>query len=205
MFKAIIFDFDGVIGKGLFYQPTMQKGYPETYSWLQKNVFGDKELVDNWMRGAIDSCRINNLISQNCGMDYKLLTRLFEKSVSDMKLDRNTLRVAQELKKMNKKMAIVSNNMDVFSIITAKRKELAEVFDLIINSSDYGMVKKDNGGELYRIALSRLDSSQEEALLIDDSENAVEIFTKLGGYAHHFTSIDQLMMCLRYWHQISQE
>lgn len=180
-YNTILFDFDGVLSRERFYDNGFSSEFPEVYNWIQENIFTDKDLLKNWMRGETSSKEINRGIARETGMDLNVLHPLFEKSVYDIKLDRKLVDKAKELKEKDKKTAIVTDNMDVFSEITIKNHKLDEIFDAIVNSSDKKMLKKDKNGKLFDIALDLLNSKIQESVLIDDSEGNVELFISKGG------------------------
>lgn len=180
-YNTILFDFDGVLSRERFYDNGFSSEFPEVYNWIQENIFTDKDLLKNWMRGETSSKEINRGIARKTGMDFNVLHPLFEKSVYDIKLDRKLVDKAKELKEKDKKTAIVTDNMDVFSEITIKNHKLDEIFDAIVNSSDKKMLKKDKNGKLFDIALDLLNSKIQESVLIDDSEGNVELFISKGG------------------------
>ncbi len=179
--KTILFDFDGVLCKERFYKKTLLPKHTDLYNWIQINIFGDKEMVQRWMKGEINSYKVNSLINRNTKFDYELLKKLYEESVRNMRLEKEVLGIAKSLKESGCKVGIVTDNMDTFTTITVPNHNLKTVFDVIVNSADYGILKKEENGKLFDIALASLESTIEESLLIDDSEEIVELYKKKGG------------------------
>ena len=180
-FKSVLFDFDGVLCNGKFYEKTLQPDYQAVYDWIQSDIFGDKELVHKWMRNQITSPEINKLISERTFIEYGILEDLFECSVRQMELDNDVLDLVKALKLSGKKVGIVTDNMDVFTQITIQNHQLDKLFDVVINSADHGLLKKDDHGKLFDMALSLLDESIENSLMIDDSATTVDLFKQKGG------------------------
>jgi len=180
-YRTVLFDFDGVLCHGRFYEKALLPEHREVRDWLQANVFGDKELVRKWMRGQVGSVEVNRLIAQNTNIEYGTLARLFEESVVGMELDKEVLAVAESLKRAGRKIGLVTDNMDVFTKITVPNHRLDSLFDVIINSADHGVLKNEDGGRLFDIALSALGEDVGDSLMVDDSAATIELFRQKGG------------------------
>ena len=88
-------------------------------------------------------------------------------------------------------MALVTDNMDVFNEITIPHHRLGGYFSVIVNSCDHGLLKKDEGGRLFDIALARLGAEDyTQALLIDDSANVARS-SRQGGTVHTYTDYEE--------------
>ncbi|PIT88069.1 MAG: hypothetical protein COU29_03585 [Candidatus Magasanikbacteria bacterium CG10_big_fil_rev_8_21_14_0_10_36_32] len=196
-YQTILFDFDGVLCKGRFYEKTLLPDYPEVYDWIQLNIFKDKELVRRWMRNQIDSIEINKLISQNTGIEYEILKKLYKESVRNIKLDDKLVGLAKSIKLSGKKIGIVTDNMDIFTQITVPNHRLNVLFDVIINSADYGRLKNEDNGKSFDVALSDLGEKIESSLMIDDSESTIELYKKKGGHGFVYKNIEELKSFLR--------
>ncbi len=186
-YSAILFDFDGVLCRDRFYTHTLIPEYQSIVDWIQKHIFGDAELCARWMRGEIDSRGINNTIATACGVESGWLHTQFLESVRKMKLDEQVVSLVKELKIKGIKVGLVTNNMDVFSEITVANHKLSKLFEVIVNSSDYGMLKKDNYGELFDVVLAQLNEDVQNTLMIDDSSAVVELYRKKGGEGFLYT------------------
>jgi FMN phosphatase YigB (HAD superfamily) len=191
-YQTIIFDFDGVLCQGRLYEKTLLPDHRETYDWIQSNIFGNEELFHKWMRGQVDSAGINKIISENTKIEHEALEKLYRESVSKMVLEENTRNLVKSLKLSRKKVGIVSNNVDAFTQITIPSHNLDSIFDVIINSADHGLLKVDENGKLFDIALSVLGSEINNCLLIDDSESAIDLFRKKGGYGFLYNDFKEL-------------
>lgn len=180
-YQAILFDFDGVLCKGRFYEKTLLPDYAEIYDWVQTNIFGNKDLVRDWMRNRVNSADINELIAKNTGIENEFLNQMYEESVRRMELEKEVINIAESLKLSGKKIGIVTGNMDIFTKITIPNHKLDKLFDVIVNSADYGILKNEDGGKLFDITLTALEEKIENSLMIDDSEAIIELYKQKGG------------------------
>ncbi len=182
MLKIVIFDFDGVLSKDYFYA-NLKSAYPEVHQFIQKRVFGvGSKMPNQWMRGQLTSEQVNKFISDNTDIDFDKLNKLFIESVKAMRIDAGLIGLVKKLKVHSFKVALVTNNMDVFSTITVRHHKLDKIFSVIVNSFDYGIMKHDEDGKLFDIAMAKIaESDYSTTLLIDDSEKARSVFEQKGG------------------------
>jgi len=195
-FQTVLFDFDGVLCKERFYQKTLRFNYPEVYDWIQTNIFGNKELVRKWMRNQVNSDEINKIISESIDIERSVLTKLYNESIRMMELEKEVKNLAELLKSSGYKIGIVTDNMDVFTRITVPNKRLDFLFDSVVNSADYGTLKKENNGKLFDIALDRLEENIENSIMIDDSEKTIELYKQKGGYGIVYQNATELKSLL---------
>ncbi len=197
-YQAVLFDFDGVLCKGRLYKKTLLPNYPEIYDWIQMNIFGNnKEIFHDWMRNRITSAEINELIAKNTGIECNFLNELYEESGHQIELEKEVRDLAESLKLSGKKIGIVTNNMDIFSKIIVPSHQLNTLFDVIVNSADYGLLKKDENGRLFDIALTVLGEKIENSLMIDDSESTIELYRQKGGQGFVYKDFAELKSFLQ--------
>ena len=197
-YQTILFDFGGVLCKDRFYEKTLLPTYRKVYNRIQSSVFGNKELVGKWMRGQTNSIAINRLIAESTGLEYKKLNELYEKSIYEMELEKEIIALVKLLKHSGKKVGIVTDNMDVFTNITIPNHQLDALFDVIINSADYGLLKRDSNGKLFDIALLNLDEKLENSLMIDDSASTIKLYKQKGGKGFRYSGIADLKSFLQH-------
>ncbi len=185
--KTFAFDFDGVLSGDYFYA-NLKETYPEVHRFIQEKVFSSESgMVDRWMRGQLTSDQVNEFISKNTEIDFNELSKLFIESVKAMRLESRLISLAEKLKEGSCKIALVTNNMDVFNKITVAHHQLGRIFPVIVNSFDYGVMKHEENGKLFDIAMSQLgNNSYEDALLIDDSAKARNMFEQKGGSTYAY-------------------
>jgi FMN phosphatase YigB (HAD superfamily) len=188
-FAAVFFDFDGVLCTDRFYT-TLLPDYPQVVDWISAHVFSGEKYCDNWMRGELNWHDINNIIARATTVSPRLLDERLLSSVRKMTVNPALMQFAEALKQKGVKVALVTSNMDVFNEITVPEKHLDETFPVIANSYDYKLMKHDENGRLFDIALRRLGlRSYEGVLLIDDSPICCDIFIEKGGEAYRYTGL----------------
>jgi len=191
-YQTVLFDFDGVLCRDRFYEKTLLLENEDVYQWIQENIFGNQDLVREWMRGKISWKQINKIISDNTGFDWEQLNQLFVSSVIKMEIDHKIKQLAQEIKDLGIKVAIVTDNMDIFSEVTVSNHNLNKIFDEILNSADYGLLKKDDDGQLFEVVLKKLNCDIKNSLLIDDSESTIDFYRNKGGDGFHYQNFSDL-------------
>ncbi|MEK7482449.1 MAG: HAD family hydrolase [Patescibacteria group bacterium] len=197
LYQTVLFDFDGVLCHDRFYEKTLLPDYQGAYDWIQANVFGDDALIQKWMRNELKSDDVNKLVAENTDIAREMLDSLYMESVHKMGLDERVENLAKSLKLSGRKIGIVTNNMDVFSEITVGNHQLDKLFDIIVNSADYGRLKKDNNGELFDIAFATLNGSIKNSLMIDDSASVIELYERRGGKGFLYKDFEGLESFLR--------
>jgi len=194
MIKTVIFDFDGVLSKDYFYANLVDV-YPKAYSFIQERIFSrGSKIVDEWMRGQLTSSQVNRFISENTDIDFNKLNKLFVESVKVMKIEKQLINLALRLREKGVTVALVTNNMDVFDEIIVKQHQLANIFPVIINSSNHGILKHEENGKLFDIAMERLKEKDcSKVLLVDDSAKARQAFEQKGGLTFPYVNYEDFL------------
>lgn len=88
-------------------------------------------------------------------------------------------------RRQGRKTALVTANMDVFTTVVVPAHHLDHVFDVILNTADYGDLRKEL---LWDRAFSLLgeELSYSNSLLIEDGEKEPALFRAQGGYAYQY-------------------
>lgn len=180
---AILFDFHHVLSHDHFYESTLVPEYKDVSAWISQTIFGDRELVRDWMRGKVTWRELHARIACETGMDRELLDELFVESVKRMHIVEEMIVLAQELKDKGFKIAIVSDNMDIFSEVTVTHQKFDQLFNHIFNSADHGLLKSDEHGKLFHYVAETLRVPIEQTIFIDDTKSATDLFKELGGRA----------------------
>jgi len=186
---AVFFDFDGVLCTDRFFA-VLKPDYPHVQEWISQHVFGGEKWGDKWMRGELNYRQINRVISDATGISNELLDRILPEGVRRMQVNTTLIQWAETLKNQGVKVALVTNNMDVFNEITIPDKKLDKTFPVIVNSCDYGLMKQDENGKLFDIALQKLGlTTFRDVWLIDDSAGYCDIFKAKGGEAYQYSNL----------------
>ncbi len=198
MIKVVIFDFDGVLCHDRFYEEMLLPQHQGLYNWIQDNIFGDSDLFYQWMRNEISSEGINKIIAEGTGHKEEFLNDVLQKSLQGIRLDEKMFSLAKNLKEFcGKKIAIITDNMDVFSTVVVKQHKLNEIFDSVINSADYGCLKAEQNGKLFDVALEILKEGIGDCLFIDNSPRNVEDFKQKNGqgflYNNNFEELNNFL------------
>lgn len=180
---AILFDFHHVLSHDHFYESTLLPEHKEVSEWISQTIFGDHELVRDWMRGKTTWRVLHDRIVAETGMDRLLLDQLFVESVKQMKIVDEMINLARELKEKGFKIAIVSDNMDIFSEVTVPYQRFDQLFDAVFNSADHGLLKLDEHGKLFEHVADMLGVPIKQSIFIDDAKCNVDLFIELGGQA----------------------
>jgi FMN phosphatase YigB (HAD superfamily) len=189
-YKAVFWDFDGVWSKDYFYK-SLSKNYPQVWKFIQTHVWGPngEGRVDKWMRGELDMTDINKHISKGTGMDFNVLTKKLLEDVSQMEIEMGHIPIVKALKKKGIKIGMITNNMDVFDIVTRPKLKFDKLFDgKVFNSFAYKKMKAEG---LFDLAMKSIDHSDySTTLLIDDSARARAAFEVKGGQTYAYTTFE---------------
>jgi FMN phosphatase YigB (HAD superfamily) len=185
---AVFFDFDGVLCTDRFFA-ALKPDYPHVQEWISQHVFNGEKYCDKWMRGELDYRQVNRIIAGATGISPELLDKILISGVGRMNVNAALIQFAEKLKQKDIKVALVTNNMDVFSEITVPAKQLDKTFPIIINSYEYRLMKQDKNGRLFDIALKLLGlDSYQGVLLVDDTLAYCEIFKNKGGQIYQYAN-----------------
>jgi FMN phosphatase YigB (HAD superfamily) len=186
--SAVFFDFDGVLCTDRFFA-ALKPEYLHVQGWISQHIFGGEKYGDRWMRGELNYRQVNRVIADATGISNDLLDKILIAGVAQMKVNTALIQLAENLKQKDIKVALVTNNMDVFSEITVPAKKLDKTFPVIINSYQYGLMKQDKNGRLFDIALNWLGlNSFDDVLLVDDTPAYCEIFRNKGGQVYRYSN-----------------
>lgn len=183
-YQAVLFDFGAVLCSDYYYDKAILPEDRHVWDWLQENVFLGDEFNERWMRGKTTWRDVHRKASVATGFDVGKLDSALKESVEKMAICPELTQWAVDLQKDGTKIAVVTNNIDIFSEFVVPIHGFEKLFDVIINSADYGLMKNDENGKLLDIALEKLGCPIESALMIDDSQNTINLFESKGGHGH---------------------
>jgi len=154
---------------------------------IQQLLFrNNTTLVNDWMRGKHSAEDVNRIAAEKLNIPYEHLWEVFVRDCKTMKIPITTLETINQLR--HKYFTILlTGNMDSFSRFTQPALHLDNYFDLISNSFNEGLHKTDNEGELFLKYTRLYNAKIQDCVLLDDSKQVYETFSKLGGIAYLIT------------------
>jgi FMN phosphatase YigB (HAD superfamily) len=189
--RTVFFDFYGVLSKDHLYTRVAEK-HPQAHAWIERHLFHARQpMLWDWMRGKASTGDVNAYVAAQTGLAASELDALFLRGVREMRLDRRLLDAAAELKTHGYKVGLVTDNMDFFTSVTVPHHGLGRVYDTIVNSADHGLLKEDDGGRLFDIALERIGEPEiGHSLLVDDTAEKNDGYRAKGGQIHQYVSFE---------------
>jgi len=185
---AVLFDFGGVFTDSPFHASTsVGEEIGARPGQIEKIMFGSyhEDTDHTWHRlerGEITlSAAREEIMAEGArqGLEFdplEILSRLAGRggSVRTPLIDR-----VRGLKREGYRTALVTNNVAEFRAHWRAMIPVAELFDLVIDSSEVGVRKPDPA--IYRLALARLgDVPPGRSVFLDDCESNVKVATDLG-------------------------
>ena len=185
--STILFDFNNALSKDHFYT-TLKKSHPDAHKKLTQILFGPKActLTSQWMRGEISYKDIHREISSKVGLHAYTLDKALVASVKKMTINMPMLCFSQKMRAQGVKIAIFTDNMDVFDEIYVPYTGLDKKFDRIFSSNSQKKLKLDNNGKFIFEAISTMQSHPKNTLLIDDFISNGDALKKAGGTFYHY-------------------
>lgn len=176
--QNIFIDFDGTICFDYFWRSAPE----EIKKIIGKFLFQDNTyLLEDWMRGQKSSEDINQIISDNCNLDYNMIWSYFIKDCENMYIPEDILDALSACKK-NNTLILITDNMDCFNRFTINKLKLLNYFHYIFNSYDYGVLKDDPLPKgLFKKVIDLNGFDIQKSVLLDNSQKNCDLFNQLGG------------------------
>jgi hypothetical protein len=184
--KCVVFDFGFTLSPD-FYFKVAPPGVPKWHEIIQEHVFGDPAITIPWMKGDVSSRDVATILTRYIPLDAKTIQATMEKGCEVLSFNAEVWLFALKQKLAGRKIALVTDNMDVFTKVVVPAHKLDRIFDAIVNSADEREIDK---GYLWPIAFERLGQGigYADSLLVEDGETEPKMFRELGGYAHQYTN-----------------
>ncbi len=186
MYKAIIFDYGGVLCI-----PGKIESFCKSYATeLNKNPEEFMKLAEENRSKA----QINEIDSkvfwEKCAEFLGVNTETFRsKLIDSFEFKSEVLEFAKKLKD-HYKLALVSNHLEDWFKEINDNYRLNDVFDVIVTSYDLKVAKPDL--EIFKEAVRQLDVEPEECIYIDDLEENISPAKELGMKMILFKNLNQL-------------
>ncbi len=184
--KCVVFDFGFTFSPDFYFKISP----PETPKWheiIHEHIFSDPSITIPWMKGELTSRDVAGIIGRYVPLDTETIFSTMEEGCKALAFNPSVWLFALKLRLTGRKIALVTDNMDVFTNVVVPAHKLDRIFDVIVNSSDFHEIDKEF---LWPIAFERLDEGigYSNSLLIEDGETEPGKFRKLGGSAYRFTT-----------------
>ncbi|MEK7522650.1 MAG: HAD family phosphatase [Patescibacteria group bacterium] len=182
MFKAIIFDFAGVIGTegySLWAKEQKAKGIES-----KSNYFHD--ISDDMDRGSISTQTFSQEVAKVVGIAS---SDVWKEISQKIKINNELLDLIINLKKKYK-IGLLTNYSDVWMKELISKYELDKYFDSKVISSLHKVIKPEK--QIYQISLDMLKIKSEEAIFFDDRQTNIDGGEKVGIKSFLFTTNQKL-------------
>jgi hypothetical protein len=186
LIKCVVFDFGFTLSSDLYFK-IAPPGHPEWRAVIQKYVFEQPALVNAWMKGDLSSADIAGIISGYIPLDVPDIVAWMDRGCEHLDFNSVVWEFACAQREAGRQTALVTDNMDVFTRVVVPSHHLDEIFDVILNSSDFRETRKEF---LWPIAFERLGNGigYANSLLIEDGVTEPARFRTLGGRAYPYSN-----------------
>ena len=185
LINCIVFDFAWTLCSDPYFLPLG----PVFLEIVSERIFGQgsEQWADPWMRGEISSHEVAAYLSGLSGLTKEAILDGLHDGCRTLRFNPAVWEFAKAQKRAGRKTVLATANVDVFTEVVVPSHSLASIFDVIVNTSDFGTLKKE---VLWQEAFRRLGNGVtfSNSLLIDDSPRMTSMFMEMGGAAHQYTN-----------------
>ena len=184
--KCVVFDFANTLSSDHYFNIS-PPGCPQWFEVIQKHIFGQPSIINPWMKGELTSLDIAGMLSKYFPLRVETILEIMEAGCQDLQFNPAVRNFAAALRSAQRKTALVTANMDIFSKVVVPAHKLYQLFDVILNTSDFHELRKE---KLWPVAFERLGEGIGfgNSLLIEDGENEPATFRALGGWAYQYSN-----------------
>jgi len=178
MYKAIIFDFFGVIKTDQYENWLQSRGYERTGAFAHASQDADSGNIS--MEEFFERLgRLSNQTTQDVKAQYYTDDTINNEIIALIKTLRHHYR-----------LALLSNSNSAYLRGILKQYALEPLFDEIIISGEIGLTKP--GKEIFNYTLHKLNMNYDEVIFIDDRQENIIAAERLGIRSLLFTHADKL-------------
>ncbi|HEY3418073.1 MAG TPA: hypothetical protein VGM23_14435 [Armatimonadota bacterium] len=183
--RCVIFDFANTLCSEFYFAPLGEK-----FQAVVKEAIFTGENKERWSGpwccGTRSSVEVADYLSGLTGITPERILAALDEGCANLQLNPAIWRFAQAQRVQGRKTALVTINMDVFTRIVVPAHRFGQVFDVVVNSADYGTEDKN---ALCEIAFAQLEGCGfASSLMIDDWPTVIEDFRARGGIAYQYTT-----------------
>jgi hypothetical protein len=189
--RCVVFDFGFTLCPDYYFNLT-PPNCPDWHEIIQRQIFGDPVLIDRWLEGSLNTVDIAQILARYIDLDPAEIVRYMELGCQNLRMNPAVWNFACEQNANGRKTALVTANMDVFTRVVVPYHHLDTVFDVILNTADFGELRKDH---LWPIAFERLGEGigYGNSFLIEDGNEAPRRFRELGGRAYQYSTDEEFL------------
>lgn len=182
--RCVVFDFGFTLSPD-FYFKVIPPEVPHWHEIIQEHIFKDPAIAIPWMKGEISGRDVADILGRYMPLDADTILSTMEEGCKELAFNPAVWLFALKQKLAGRKIALVTDNMDVFTKVVVPSHKLQRIFDVVVNSSDFHQVDKEI---LWPLAFERLGNGigYANSLLIEDGETEPEKFRRLGGVAYQY-------------------
>jgi FMN phosphatase YigB (HAD superfamily) len=182
---CIIFDFADTLSPTPYFWPLGE----DFCAVVTQAIFAGENTTrwaSPWCCGTLSSGDIANYLSGLTEYTPERILAGLDDGCANLQLNPAIWRFAQAQRAQGRRTVLATVNMDVFTRVVVPAHGFDQVFDVVVNSADYGTEDKN---ALCEIAFSQLDDCTfENSLLIDDRQKYLDAFRARGGMACRYTT-----------------
>ena len=186
--RCVVFDFGFTLSPD-YYFTVAPAGYPQWHAVIQEHIFRQETVVNPWMTGDLGLVDMAKIVSQHIDLPLPIIVDTMERGCARTRLNPVVWKFACAQRAQERKTALVTANMDVFTRIVVPLHRLDTIFDVIFNTSDHHELRKevlwDRAFELLGDGISYTNS-----LLIEDGPKEPALFRERGGVAYQYENDD---------------
>ena len=183
--KCFVFGFGGTLSSHPYFY-VCPPNCPDWVDLFQNHVFSeDSPVFDQWMEGTISAEDVAAMMAPITRLTGNEVLEHMRKGMRNLSQNDAVRRLAITAKEMGKRTALVTGNIDLFDSVVVPDLGLESLFDVIVNSSRSGELRKLHlWDEAFKMVGG--DTTYETSLLIEDSSKSVNMFREQGGFGHHY-------------------
>jgi hypothetical protein len=188
---AVIFDYGFTLSSEHYFN-VKHPGIPNWFDIIQEVIFSHEEFVKLWMTGKRKLIDVAEMLCCVTHVDTEEILECLKDGCKKLKENAADINFAKTLKIHSVPIALVTGNFDVFTEIIAPFHGYDKLFNIIINTADYGETDKL---KLWPIAFGKFNTEidYKNSLLIEDTVKEIDNFKRMGGHAIQYMSDDQLI------------
>ncbi|HEY3375973.1 MAG TPA: hypothetical protein VGL77_00640 [Armatimonadota bacterium] len=186
--RCIIFDFAGTLSPTPYFWPL---GADFCRVVTEAIFTGENKTrwAGPWCCGTLSSAEIADYLAPLTGITPERILAGLDAGCADLQLNPAIWRFAQAQGAQGaqgRRTVLATVNMDVFSRVVVPAHGFDRVFDVVVNSAEYGTEDKN---ALCEIAMAQLEGCTfANSLLIDDRAKYLDAFRARGGMTYQYTT-----------------